>query len=603
MNLFSNILLILSMVLNFFSAAITGTEPEPVLSESYTAPVIADIRLPERAVPTGVHWEDMDYEHYDPTLFYAGLDELYALADAGDTDAVLAQYDKLYTELSYLTTMNEISYIRFSMDITDEYWSNENLYCGELLGEISDALSQACRQLLEGPLAEAFSAHIGADAAESLSEYVATTDREAELSLQESKLINGYYETIASATKTVTYSYLGEPWDFEKLNGFPGDNLYSSDREGYWEVSYGLEAAVNDLVGPIFLELVDIRTELAEIWGYDSYADYAYEHVYGRDYTTDDAQLLCDAVKEFSAWYYENLYYSDYWYSYDIPTPVMNEEELIAALGESLSPFGEALTAVWEFMTHHGLYELSSEANCQSGAYTTELFYYQSPFIYASLVGDCYDVSTLTHEFGHFADAYYHPIPNLLTSVGSYDLFEIHSTGLEVLFTEEYDAIFTEGADIARFTTLGGLIEVVLDGCIQDEFQRRIYENPDLTLDEINKLFSSIYLEYGLEKYRDVNYDWMYISHNYDAPLYYISYAVSALASLQLWTIAQEDFSAAVDCYLSILGQGAYEEGYFTVLENAGLRLFTEPGAVEDICKPALEKLAELDSAAYSLLI
>ena len=95
----------------------------------------------------------------------------------------------------------------------------------------------------------------------------------------------------------------------------------------------------------------------------------------------------------------------------------------------------------------------------------------------------------------------------------------------------------------------------------------------------------------------------MYISHNYDAPLYYISYAVSALASLQLWTIAQEDFSAAVDCYLSILGQGAYEEGYFTVLENAGLRLFTEPGAVEDICKPALEKLAELDSAAYSLLI
>lgn len=598
MNLFSNILLILSMVLNFFSAALPGGEPEPVLTEEYAAPVIADIRLPERAAPTGVHWEDMDYEHYDTTLFYVGLDELYALSDAGDTKAVLAQYDKLYTELAYLATMSEIAYIRFSMDVTDEYWSEESLCCDELLAEVSDALSQACRRLLESPLAEAFSAHIGADAAESLSEYEATTDREAELSQQESRLINEYFETIASAPETVTYTYLGEPWDFEKLNGFPGDNLYSSDREGYWEVSYGLEAAVNDLVGPIFLELVDIRTELAEIWGYDSYADYAYEQVYGRDYTTDDAQILCDAVKEFSAWYYENLYYSDLWYAYDVPAPVMDEDELIAALGETLAPFGEDLTAVWEFMADHGLYKLCSEPNCQSGAYTTDLFYYQSPFIYAGLAGDCYDFSTLTHEFGHFADAYYHPIPNLLTSVGSYDLFEIHSTGLEILSTEQYDAIFTDGADIACFTTLGGLIEVVLDGCIQDEFQRRIYENPDLTLDEINKLFSSIYSEYGLEKSRDVNYDWMYISHNYEAPLYYISYAVSALASLQLWTIAQEDSSAAVDCYLSILGQGAYEDGYFSVLENAGLRLFTEEGAVEEICRPALDELARLDKGA-----
>ncbi len=597
MNPFSNILLILSMVLNFFSAALPGGEPEPVLSEDYAAPVIADIRLPERAIPTEVDWEDMDYKHYDPTLFYAGLDDLYALADEGDTEAVLAQYDNLYTELSYIDTLDTIAYIRFSTDVTDEYWSDESLYCDKLLSEVSDALSQACRQLLEGPLAEAFSSHVGSDAAAVLAEYEAVTDRESELTNQESELINEYYETIASATETVTYSYLGEPWDFEKLNGFPGDNLYSNDLEGYREVSYGLKAAVNDLVGPIFLELVDIRTELAELWGYDSYADYAYEYIYGRDYTAEDAQTLCDAVKDFSAWYYENLYYSDLWYAYDIPTPVMDEDELIAALGETLSLFGEDLTAVWEFMTDRGLYELCSEPNCQSGAYTTQLAYYRSPFIYAGLAGDCYDFPTLIHEFGHFADAYYHPIPNLLTATGSYDLFEIHSTGLEILSTKQYDDIFTDGADIARFITLGGFIEVVLDGCIQDEFQRRIYENPDLTLDEINKLFSSIYAEYGLEKSRDINYDWMYISHNYEAPLYYISYAVSALASIQLWTMAQEDFSAAAECYLAILARGAYEEGYFTVLENAGLRLFTEPGAVENICQPLLEELSRLDEA------
>jgi len=599
MNLFSNILLILSMVLNFFTGALSGTGPEPVLSEEYTAPVLADVRLPERTVPTGVHWEDMDYKHYDPTLFYAGLDELYTLADAGDTEGVLAQYDRLYAEFSYVDTLVSISNIYYSTDITDSYWSEEYLYCTDIWSELGDALSAACRNLLEGPITDAFSAHIGTDAAESFLEYESMTDREAELSQQSSRLVNEYLETIASATETVTYSYLGEPWDFEKLNGFSGDNLYNSDPDGYWEVSDGLENAVNDLVGPIFLELVDIRSELAELRGYDNYTDYTYEIDYGRDYTAEDAQVLCDAVKEFSAGYYEDLYYSDLWYSYDLPSPAMDKEELIAAMGENISLFGEDLTAVWQFMTDRGLYELCSEPNCRTGAYTTQFSFYRSPFIYAGLAGDCYDFSTLSHEFGHFADMYYHPAPNLLTSVGSYDLFEIHSTGLEVLLSEQYDTIYTEGADIARFITLGALLEVVLNGCIQDEFQRRVYDNPDMTLDEINKLYADINAEYGLgDGSADADYSWMYITHNYEAPLYYISYAVSALASLQLWTVAQEDFSAAVDCYLAILSQGAYEDGYLTVLENAGLRLFTEEGAVEEICRPVIEELTRLDNTS-----
>lgn len=599
MNLFSNILLVLSMVLNLFSAALPGAESEPVLSEDYTTPVIADIRLPERAVPTGTDWADMDYEHYDPSLFYAGLDELYTLADNGDTEGVLAQYDKLYTELSYIDTLSVIAYIQFSTDVADEYWSEESLYCDELLAETGDALSTACRDLLEGPIKDAFAAHIGPEAAACLAEYEPMTDRESELILRESELVNEYYETIAAAEEDAVYYYLGESWTWDKMDGFPGDNLYYDDYEGYLEVYYGLEAAVNAQVGPIFLELVSIRAELAELWGYASYADYAYESVYGRDYTTADAQALCDAVKEFSAGYYKDLYYSDLWYSYDEPSPVMDEDELVAALGETISLFGEDLTAVWQFMADHGLYELCSEPDSQSGAYTTELAYYQSPFIYEGLAGDCYDFSTLTHEFGHFADAYYHPIPNLLTAVGSYDLFEIHSTGLEALFTELYDAVYTTGADTARFITLGGLVESVLDGCIYDEFQRRVYENPDMTLEEINELFADIYTEYGMYGPMDVDYSWMYVSHNYDAPLYYISYAVSALAALQLWDMAQENFAAAVESYLAILGQGAYWDGYLTVLQNAGLRLFTEPGAVEDICGPVLKELEYLDRTAW----
>lgn len=598
MNPFYSILLVLSMVANLFSSVLPVGEKEPAESTPNTVPVIAaDVQLPARTTPTGTDWAEMDYEHYDPTLFYAGIDELYALADAGDIDAVLAQYDRLYNEFSYIDTLGAIAYIRYSTDVTDDYWSGETLYNDTLWAETGDALSQACRNILEGPLADEFTVHIGQGPADALAVYEALTDREAELTAREAELVTEYYGIMATADADAVYYYLGEKWTWDKLNGFPGENLSYEDYEGYLEVYDGLMKTVNDQVGPIFLELVSIRAELAELWGYDSYADYAYECVFGRDYTAADAQLLCDAVKEFSAGYYDDLYYSDLWYSYEDPVPVMDEKTLVAVLGENLSVFGEELTAVWQFMADHGLYELCAESSCQSGAYTTELPYYQSPFIYEGLAGDCYDFSGLTHEFGHFADAWYHPIPNLLTSVGSYDLFEIHSTGLEVLFTEQYDDIYTSGADTARFITLGGTLESVLDGCIHDEFQRRLYADPDMSLEEINELFAQVSAEYGIYEPTGVDYSWMYVSHTFETPLYYISYAVSALASLQLWDIAQTDFSAALESYLAILAQGAYEEGYITVLENAGLRLFTEEGAVEDICRPVLKELERLDRA------
>lgn len=603
MNLFTNLLLALAMLFGSIGTPLTGADngaasaqTRQLYNTQTPVPTAIPIYLPTRSSAAGTNWEDMDYIHYEPTPYYDQIDVLYDLADAGDLEGVCSLYDRLYQELAYIDAQNTIAYIHYSADVTNEYWSEELLYCETLWAEAEDALSYACRTILAGPLGEGFAAHIGPEAAEAFAEYESMTDREAELVAREAELINEYYDIMATADEEAVYVYQGETWTFEKLNGYSGDTLYEEDYEGYREVSNGLKSDINQKVGPLFVELVDIRTEMADIRGYDSYADYAYEQSFARDYTTDDANTFCNAVKVFSPGYYEELYYSDLWYAYEDVSPVLDEEELIAALGEHISLFGEAFQSVWSYMTEHDLYEICDDPVALQGGYTTQLPYYHSPYLYMSLAGDCYDFSSLSHEFGHFADAYYNPIPNILTSAGSYDLFEIHSTGMEVLFTQVYDEIYSENADVAAFITLGGLVEVVLDGCIYDEFQRRIYENPDMTLEDINRLYAQILREFGRDIDQELDYTWMYISHNYNAPLYYISYAVSALAALQLWDMAQEDFDAAVETYQAIVAQGAYEDGYLTVLSNAGLRLFTEEGAVEAICRPATDRMKELEA-------
>lgn len=601
MELLTNLILVFSILFNWLTSFLPDSrQQEPAaaaVSQNFVMPT------PERALPTrflsrdGTHWTEMEYVHYDPDIFLEQIDRLYALEQDEDLAAVLALYDELYGEFSYINTLGTIAGIRYSMDVTDSYWAEETLYCSDLWSETGDSLSRVCRHILDGPLGEEFTAHIGPEAAEAIAAYEPMSDREWELAMEEAERINEYFEVINTAYEEAVYFYRDSQWTWEKMSGIAGDTLYAKDYEGYLEVYYGLDKWVNEQVGPLFLELLQIRAEIAQLAGYDSYADYAYEYTYGRDFTTGDAQLLCDSVKELAAEYYNDLYYSDLRHAYGDVYPQMDGPELIAALGEHLAPFGEELQQAWAFMDEHGLCVLSSSPDAQAGAYTTELTYYRSPFIFQAMAGDCYDFSTLTHEFGHFADAYYNPTPNLLTSVGSYDLFEIHSTGLEVLFTEVYDQVYTEGADTAAFITLAGQLENIFDGCIMDEFQRRLYENPDMTLSEINRLYRDISAEYGVYEPMEVNYSWVYVSHNYESPLYYISYAVSSLASLQLWDICQTDPEAAVDAYLAILAQGAYDRGYTEVLTEAGLRLFTQQGAMEDICRPVLDRLRALDRA------
>ena len=585
--------IITSLVLLLASTGILpGGRALPEEDEAAAAAVI----LPEEPAESGPSVpEGLEYEHCDPAQFYRDTGRLTELAAGRDSTAVLALYDELYAQLEHADTMSAVAYIRSCADLTDEHWMEESAYSDTLLTGMTDALSSACRAVLEGPCARAFAAHIGQAAAAELRDYAPMTDREAELTARETELVDTY-NALMNEADTVTYSYLGETWDWEMISGFPGTSLAYRDYDGYLEVYYGLQKALNDQVGPVFTELVQLRAELADIAGYDSYADMAYEEVFGRDYGPEQAQALCEAVRDIGPAYYEELFYSDLWYDYDTVWPVLGRDELLETLGKYAGELDPSLEGAWRDMTEEGLCAITDGEDSFPGSFTLPLSERGSAFIFSRLQGDCSDLSTLAHEFGHFAYDRRHPTPDLLTSVASYDLLEIHSTGLEVLLSSRYDEIYTDGADTARFLVLGDLMEAVLDGCIYDEFQRRGYARPDMSLDEMNRLFAAICSTYGLEEPLNVDYSWMYVSHTFESPLYYISYAASALAAIQIWELAQEDLRSATDAWLAVMDADVYAESYQTVLPACGLRLFTEPGAVEDICRPLLAELERLSA-------
>ena len=541
--------------------------------------------------PQAVDWADMTYVRYDPAPFSARAGQLADHARAGDGRGVLALYDELYGELARIDTLAAIAYIRYSADVTDPYWSQEMAYSDRVAVEAADTLMTVCHSILNGPCAGVFADHVGPRAAEAFRGYVPMTEQQAELTARETELVDQYYELMADAD-SVTYTYLGQTWDRASIAGYQGVELAYRDYDGYLEVSCGLQKAVNDQVGPVFTQLVQLRAELARIAGYESYSDMAYRELYGRDYTCADAQMLCDAVKAVGPAYYQ-LLYAGVIRSRTAVSPARDGAALVDVLGRYAARLDPVLEAPWQFMTDHGLCDVSRGEDRSPSSFTIALSQYGSCFIFAGLSGDSGDMGTLTHEFGHFVNSYYHPAADLLTDRPCFDLLEIHSTGLEALFTLYYDEIYRTGSDDARACELAGLLRSLLEGCIFDEFQRQIYARPDMTLDEMNRLYARICAQYGQYEALDVDYSWMYVPHTFESPLYYISYAASALAAIQIWDMAQTDPAAGVDAWKAVLAHDAGREGYLDVLADCGLRLFTEPGAVEAVCRPLLAVLAE----------
>lgn len=525
----------------------------------------------------------VDYYHYETVDFNKKCDRLEELASTDRKDDILELYDSLYEECLEIDSLYAVIYIKYSTNVNDEYFSDEQLYTYDVLQESTDRLCGICKTITRGQSADAFKEHVGAKAFEEFADYTVLTKKQKQLLRRENKLVDSYNKTLDSVSRH-PYKYEGREWTVDSFFGDEGSRLAETDYSGYVEIYDNLMKYANSRTGDIFLKLVSLRTELAGTFGYDNYADFADDYIYNRDYTGEDLEALYKDVRSVSKDYFDNLYGSEEYIEPEVPS--MSKKKMLSELRKYSLKLDTAAGEVCSRMIQDNLYSIGDEDCRQDGAFTTYISKTKSPFISMTLDGQR-DFVVLTHEFGHFTEYAVSGGENLLTDEDNIDLAEVASNGFEALMTHYYDDIFGEGSTAEQFVA-DELLFNVIDGCIFDEFQRRIYSNPDMTLNEINKTYASIYSTYNTWAGEDEGYSWVFVSHNFESPMYYISYAVSGLAALQIWNMSHTDFQKAVDTWLVFINEGTWSKQYFQVLDEAGLERFTAPGAVKKICRRAL---------------
>ena len=511
-----------------------------------------------------VPFDQMEYVRPDMDA----LEEQFTAAAAFAESASRRDGDKL-TELlngcwdayDAFYTMENLAMLRSDIDQSDESAADEYQFCQESevrIEEWMDLLLVACA---------ASEAEVPSNllAGYDQGDREPYSDRELELMERESDLLVEYWrammlDEIQLDGRTVSYmDYISDP------------GITAAE---YQAANLAYCRACNQAAAPVYAELIKTRRAMAAEFGYDSYEELQYAY-FARDYTPDQVRAYLDDVAEVVAGFNGELMARDPYslVSYD----ALSSTALLNLLRRATADMGESVEAAFDLMKTYRLYDVSASVNKAPGAYTVYLDSYEAPFIFLGAYGDVEDFLDLSHEFGHFVDAYVN-----YNATGSLDLAELYSQTMANLTLHKCrDLLSGDSYRNLLLLHLLSTMNVFTEQAAYADFENRAYQLPDreLTAENLNALALECAERFGAvtpgqEELSSLY--WAQVNHLFEYPFYVISYCVSADAALQIAELERSDPGEGVACYGNILDW--QEDAFLSELERVGLESPFAPG-------------------------
>ena len=342
-----------------------------------------------------------------------------------------------------------------------------------------------------------------------------------------------------------------------------------------------------DKSAALYVQIVTKNNQLAAMYKdaegnpkYDNYYDYATENVYSRDYKAEDLAEFRQFVIEYVVPNFSNVY-SDFnahrtlkeWKKnqfLDFATgdfDAMSKNYLIMYLDSLEGTMGDSMRHVFE--NKNCIF--SDIGTSHPTAFCTYLYETETPFCLFGSSGQT--STTIVHEIGH----YYASLVN--NDLSNYDLLETHSQGNEFLFLNyAKDYLNADVYDCIRAYQLVNACYVMIMATIIDEFEQAVYSLDSVegyTSADFDAIMTEICEKYGgvewiSSKLADPYEYWRMVAIS--NPVYYISYAVSSVAAVEIFYEAEEvGQQEAYEKYTVLVEGVTYEDGFVNALKKAGL--------------------------------
>lgn len=504
-----------------------------------------------------VPFDEMEYLRPDMSAISADFDAVNDALDGGDIDAVSDALDACYLDYYNFDTMYTIADIRSCQDVYDSYYADEVSWCGESFAAVQQkmedmfyacAASDLAQELEENYFWEGFTD----DYSDRSQSYY--NDAAVELMQRESALVSEYRALAAESAASLgeTSSYMQTIRNYEKYN---------------------------EDFARIYIELVRVRQELAAQFGMD-YEQMQYSFYFERDYTPEQAAQYVADIRSYMVPVYEEVMeaspYDDIYYDY------LDEDELLGVLGSVTELMGGDVKAAFDFMTKYELCDVSLNSSKAAMSFQTYLSNYEAPFLFLDPYGDTEDILTLSHEFGHYVDAFVN-----YNASETIDMSECYSQAMEYLALGYYDEVLGEDeADNLRRMKLLDTLDLYVQQTSFAEFESTVYSmDPDqLSAEVLNDLSLQLARDYGYCDESRAKYyamSWSDIAHFFEYPFYVITYPVSNDIAMQIYELSQDGGTAGLDKYNELLSREY--TGFLDNIEEAGFTSPFESGRVQRV--------------------
>lgn len=491
------------------------------------------------------------------------------LTDGTDSETIRKEYDKLEDEFLDFYSQYSLLSVYSSIDVNDKETSELVESLSEQYTELGVLSTQLEIKIYNSEHRDTvFWDWTERDFHKLLVSERLYDEEYVRLSKRLTELTNEYWELMDNTTVEVN----GEALTLDELN--KRNQLYEEVYSRYIQSWY---AKANAAVGELYLEFISVNKRIAEKAGYDNYNDYAYDYIYERDYTPQDSRTFYDYVKDNVCDMMLSLYGSLSFEEYAgliLASQGRGQIDMRKTYIENhFKEISDEMYEAYQYLNEYGLRVLTYGEGSQAGAYTTYFPYYDTPFIYQNEKGGYSDVFTFIHEFGHFYVNYVGGVDAILYQ--SVDVSEIMSQANELLFMPRlFDFYDDSTAEAIIKYQLFSCLAVLVQGCLFDEFQQYLYSNDVQTVEEINQLYAELSESYSLGQNfytLPIEYLWIDVMHNFEAPLYYISYATSIIPALEIFEISNTDRVEAIAVYNRVVHSDP-KSSFGEVLSDCGLQ-------------------------------
>lgn len=483
-------------------------------------------------------------------------------------------------------SMMTIAQIRNYADVNDTFYSAEMEYLDTWDARIQSEYNQLFKMIQQSRFQSMTKEIYGSSGAEDMQMSAQSSSKEIlSLQEQEKKLEAQYYYEYAQATVTTP----------------EGEVLFSSlDSQGQTAYYSQFIDRYNQTLGTLYLELVSLRDQMAQLLGYDSYTEVADLNMHRSSYTREQIQQFRELLKQTLVPVYggyledfyrraENQTSAGYVYlmGEPSPTPQGDWKDTLERFSQVFSKMALETGECYEYLLSHGFIDAQPSQTKANVTFSTLIYSLNTPFLFANMDGSENDVYSISHEFGH-CFAIWEQLKRGSRSEGrSMDVCEIHSQAMQMMVLPYYEVFYGEDADVARRYDVFTIVSGILTAALNDEFQEQIYRQPQMTVEQLNELYLELALEYGLvveSPYSDLqtfSKGWFTTNQYFDTPFYAIDYSLSGCVALEFLQRSMEDSQGALDTYLVLVRQDAGYD-FLTALEKTGLQSpFSEEQLVE----------------------